>query len=149
MSAREILKSICLKREKTVLCVYDDGYYPPKMVVPGHTMKGHPTIGTGRALDTNGISSSESDFLLENDLNRVEGLGAKLQWLQSLSSVRQAVILRMIFNMGLGGLQKFPSMIAAIKIENWNRASDEMLNSEWHRQVGDAAGELACMMRAG
>jgi GH24 family phage-related lysozyme (muramidase) len=61
-----LLLSQMLEREEGLrTLVYDDATGKP--IGPGSVVQGHPTIGIGRALDVNGITAVEADFLLEND----------------------------------------------------------------------------------
>ena len=113
---------------------------------------GKLTIGVGRNLDDVGISKDEALYLLENDIQRAiqdatEIFGTEI-WL-SLDEVRQAVILDMLFNLGKPRFLTFRRFIQAIKEGNFERASKEMLNSRWARQVKKRAQRLAYMMKTG
>lgn len=96
--------------------------------------KGYQTIGVGRNLETKGLSKAEIFYLLENDI-----LDAKLYLLDifkdfhSLSEARQNVLIEMVFNLGNGGFKKFKKLIEAIKAKDFELASEEMLNSKWHK----------------
>ena len=63
--------------------------------------------------------------------------------------VRAEVLVDMAFNMGVGGLLNFRKMLAAIDQGDFGVAADEMLNSQWARQVGKRAEHLARQMRMG
>jgi lysozyme len=110
------------------------------------------TIGSGILIDKRKggrITEEESDYLTTN---RINGLTAKLStysWFQLLDEVRQAVFINMAFNLGIAGILKFTNMLAAVESQDWNRASVEMLNSEWATQVGDRAKRLADQIRLG
>ena len=66
-----------------------------------------------------------------------------------LDTVRRAVIIDMIFNLGYKGLLKFKKMLKAIKEGNYDQAAVEMRYSKWHKQVGIRALELERMMETG
>ena len=66
-----------------------------------------------------------------------------------LDSIRRAVIIDMIFNLGLAGLMKFKKMIAALCIDDYEEAAKQGLDSKWAGQVGDRADELMGMMYTG
>lgn len=96
--------------------------------------KGYKTIGVGRNLETKGLSKAEIMYLLENDI-----LDCKLfledifKDFHFLSDARQNVLLEMVFNLGNGGFKKFKKLIEAIKAKDFELASEEMLNSKWHK----------------
>ena len=48
-----------------------------------------------------------------------------------------------------GTSSRFKKTIAAIKAEDWENAAREMLDSQWAKQVGKRARELATMMKQG
>ncbi len=108
------------------------------------------TIGVGRNLSDIGISAVEADFLLTNDIQKVQAqLNAALPWWVGLSNNRQMVIASMAFNLGISGLLGFRNMLAAVKAENFHQAAHEMETSKWASQVGDRATRLAKMMEFG
>lgn len=109
---------------------------------------GHLTIGYGRNLDANGISEEESEYLFNNDVNRVDSeLTQTFEWYNSLSVVRKAVIIDMTFNLGIRGLSRFKKTISYIESKEYEKASVEMLDSLWAKQVGKRAIELSQMMK--
>lgn len=114
---------------------------------------GKLTIGVGRNLDDVGISKEEALWMLQDDIARAEMDARKVfrrLWHPEIfSTARHAVIVSMVFNLGLTRFRKFKKMIAAVQAQDWHRAADEMLNSKWARQVGRRARELAKMMREG
>uniref|UniRef100_A0A6H1ZKH1 Putative structural protein n=1 Tax=viral metagenome TaxID=1070528 RepID=A0A6H1ZKH1_9ZZZZ len=64
-------------------------------------------------------------------------------FIRNLSENRRRVLVEMIFNLGLLGFLKFVKMIEAIKIQDWEQAGYEMLDSKWHIDVGSRADRLA------
>lgn len=113
---------------------------------------GKLTIGVGRNLDDVGISKEEALYLLENDIQRAIREASKIfgstVWL-SLDEVRQAVIIDMLFNLGKPRFLTFKKFIQAVKEKDFKKASYEMLNSKWAKQVGKRAERLAYMMETG
>lgn len=103
---------------------------------------GKLTIGVGRNLTDVGISDTEVNFLLTNDIARVQAQLEPFAWYQALDDVRKGAIENMAFNLGIGGLLHFPHMLAALQKQDWVAAADEMANSEWAKQVGDRARRL-------
>jgi len=108
------------------------------------------TIGVGRNLDDLGITREEALMLLENDIAKVRRqVKQAFPWFQHINTVRQNVVLNMVFNIGLPRFRQFKKTIAAIKAKKWDEASREMLDSRWSKQVKGRARELARMMRTG
>ena len=55
----------------------------------------------------------------------------------------------MAFNLGITKLRQFKMMWAAIEDNDFEAASQEMLNSKWARDVGKRSLELSEQMRTG
>ena len=55
----------------------------------------------------------------------------------------------MAYNIGPGRVIEFSRMVDAIKAQDWPRAADEMLASQWAREVGLRAMRLAKIMETG
>lgn len=117
---------------------------------PYKCTSGKLTIGIGRNLENVGISESEAIFLLENDIRRAYG-GVKtiIPNFIILNDVRQEVLVNMCFNLGVNRLSKFKKMIKAIKVMDFEKASVEMLDSLWAKQVGRRSKELSKAMKFG
>jgi lysozyme len=60
---------------------------------------------------------------------------------------RQAALIDFVFNVGAGTALRFKKMRKAVNGGDWNRAADEMVNSEWYRQVGRRGPEIVGMVR--
>jgi len=111
---------------------------------------GKMTIGIGRNLTDNGITEGEAIVLLKNDIERCEKEVVRLIprfW--GLDSVRQEVIINMLFNLGLPSFSRFKLFIAAVNNGEYLEASKHMLDSVWAEQVGNRAKELAKAMEVG
>lgn len=109
------------------------------------------TIGYGRNLDDQGITEEEAELLLQNDLARVSQELAALPAYQLLGYdvPRQMVLVDMCFNLGLTRLLGFKKFLAALERGDFQTAADEMVDSEWYRQVGNRAKFLVSVMRSG
>lgn len=106
------------------------------------------TIGVGRNLDDVGLSLSEIDFLLTNDITRAYADVLKTwPWVSGLSDVRQRVLVEMAFQLGLGGLGEFKKALAAVESGDYDTAANEMLDSHWAAQTSSRAHRLSVMMR--
>ena len=60
----------------------------------------------------------------------------------------QMIIANMMFNMGRPRLSKFKGMKAGVDSQDWHKAADEMIDSNWYKQVPNRAGRLVKRMRA-
>lgn len=142
------LKSQLASEEGVRTKVYDDATGQP--ITPNTTVQGHPTIGIGRALDVHGLSDAEIDMLLQNDIDAIcTALDSNIPWWRQLVDVRQAVLIDMAFNMGVGGLMGWPNTLNDIRMGNYSAAADAMRTSLWAHQVGRRAQNLAAQMQSG
>lgn len=111
--------------------------------------EGITTIGYGRNLEANPLTEEEAELLLKNDLKKVMIDCVKLPYYSSLSADRRAVIVNMMYNLGLPRFKGFRKMNKALSDSDYQLASVEMLDSKWAIQVGDRAKRLAKIMREG
>ena len=117
---------------------------------PYRDTEGILTVAYGRNLDANGISRGEARFILKNDIAIAEGEArSRFPFFKDLDSIRQEVLVNMMFNLGWPRLKTFVKMIEALKNEDYLMAAAEMLDSKWHSQVKGRAEELAGQMRTG
>lgn len=110
---------------------------------------GKLTIGYGRNLDDNGISASEAEALLFNDMQRCYAECVKFSFWNKLNEARQSVLLDMCYNLGINRMKKFKKMLSALEIGAYHRAAKEMLDSTWAKQVKGRATELSQIMEKG
>lgn len=114
---------------------------------------GYITIGCGRMIDARkngGITQAESDYLLQNDIDKVTSqLEKNLAWFGNLDKTRQDALKNMTFNMGIGNLLKFKQTLAYLEQGNYDAAAAEMLHSVWAQQVGDRAKRLSEQIKTG
>ena len=109
---------------------------------------GIETIGYGRNLVDVGITEEEAEFLLMNDIKRVQQeLRANFEWFGLISTARQGALINMCFNLGITRLLGFKKMIAALEDGDFQEAANQMLDSKWAKQVGGRAGRLSDVMR--
>ena len=126
-----------------------------------------PTVGVGRNLRDvgydgkkykttaeftedypNGLTLEQVEAALEEDIQKAISGARSLagdHW-NSLSMLRQEVLVNMTFNMGKGGVQGFKRMWKAIREQKYERAALEMCDSCWFKQVHARALRLACVM---
>ena len=134
------LKSQLLREEGAESCAYQDSL-------------GYWTIGVGRLIDARkggGLSNDEIDFLLENDIKtKTREVLLALPWMPRLSEPRQAVLIGMAFQMGIGGLLKFKRALGSIEDGQYAEAAVEMLESKWGNQTPERAYRMALQMETG
>ena len=116
---------------------------------PYHCTEGKLTIGVGRNLDDRGISEDEAAYMLANDLNDCIREAQCFTWFNELTDARKRVIVNMIFNLGINRFRKFKKTIEYIEDRRYVKASIEMMDSKWARQVGKRADRLSEMMKNG
>ena len=107
------------------------------------------TIGYGRNLSDNGISRYEAELMLVRDIADVYNDVAPFKWIKDLNSAREAVIVDMVFNLGISRFKKFKKTIKLLEAKDYYLASIEMLDSKWAKQVGRRAIKLSHMMKTG
>ena len=113
---------------------------------PYRDTEGILTIGVGRNLE-NGLRMVEAEFLLMNDVKDCMAEAKSYHWYEGLSATRKAVIINMLFNLGKPRFDKFVKFQAAIAEGLYDKASTEMLDSRWAKQVGKRAVELSMQMQ--
>ncbi len=110
------------------------------------------TIAVGRNVDKDhggGLKADEIAYILNNDIDdRMEALTRALPWFQNLDDARRGVLVNMSF-MGVSKLLQFTNTLEAIRVGDYSKAADEMLDSLWAKQVGARATRLAQQMRTG
>ena len=66
----------------------------------------------------------------------------------NLPEEAQQVIANMMFNLGRPRLSKFAGMKRGVDARDWDAAADEMVDSNWYRQVTNRADRLVERIRA-
>ncbi|HUB96199.1 MAG TPA: glycoside hydrolase family protein [Stellaceae bacterium] len=142
--------SLVIAAEGLRLRVYDDATGRP--IGPDATLRGHPTIGYGRALDRQGITVAEARTLLDNDLamltRQVPSIVGAEAW-PELGAARQAALVDMAYQVGPEGLARFAEMLAALRASDWTAAHAAALKSAWARQAPARARRNALILMTG
>ena len=134
--------------EGTRLFVYDDA--TGKAILQGSLVVGHPTIGTGRALDVHGISVGEAAFLFGNDVGLLEArLRKAFPTFDLLTAGRQFVLVSMAFNLGWAGLLSFHDTLAAVWSGKFVTAAADILASKAAKELPNRYKFLAYVMQHG
>ena len=116
--------------------------------VPYTDTRGFLTVGYGTNLSA-GLSSEEAAALVQIKIDYNRKQLVLFSWFADLDSVRQDVLEDMVYNMGLSAVLNFKGMIAALVAKNYAKASEEMLNSAWAKEVPHRAQPLSMAMRNG
>lgn len=99
-------------------------------------------------LTRKGISRGDALYLLENDVDKVYNqLKKQFSWFESKPDVVQQVLCNVCFNLGLGGLLKFKKTLEFVRLNKYEEAADEMMDSIWSKQVGARADRLTDLLR--
>jgi lysozyme len=134
-----------MTREEYVQLIKDEEGYRESVYLD---TVGVPTCGWGHALHVGSIvPRAACEAFFEADLKRVD---KDFDFMRLyLDPVRMAVIKCMLFQLGLGGVQKFKRFLLAVDQQDWAQAATEMLNSKWAEQTPGRVRRLADMMLTG
>ena len=111
---------------------------------------GKLTIAVGRNLDDTKLNDTEIHLMLENDILKCYALlSREYDFFSKLTAPRQSALLNMCFNLGFNGCKNFKKMWQAIEAGDYKQAAQEMLNSKWHKQVGERVDRLAYIIELG
>lgn len=129
--------------------VYDDATGEP--IVPGYTVKGHPTIGFGCCVEK-GIAGLPKDigkqWLQFAVSYRWWRLCSRHDWLMEQPEEVQIALGSMAYQLGVDGVCGFPNMLAALKAGDRALAAEHALDSDWARfQTPARATRVAAMIR--
>ena len=109
---------------------------------------GKTTIGYGLNLEA-GMSEQLADVILRFMVSQLKTQLAEYKWYRLLNDSRKGVIINMVYQLGLGGVQKFKNMIAALEVQDYDKAAIEMMDSKWFKQTPHRANRLIEIMRTG
>ena len=111
---------------------------------------GDQSAGYGRNMTQIGLSEEEAEFLLENDIRRVEKELERFPWFENLNAVRRAAVTSLNYNLGITRFLKFKLMLKALAEGDMNKAAYEVFpNSLYAKQVPNRAFEISEMMMWG
>jgi len=116
---------------------------------------GFATIGYGHlVLSTDifkeGVVYKKKDLeqVFDNDFNIAKSNANQLIKGLPIHHQAKCVIIEMVFQLGIGGVSKFKKMWKALKQNNYQTASEEMLDSRWAKQTPSRAEELSSVMKS-
>ena len=110
---------------------------------------GNVTFGIGYNASARGMSDSWIDNQYDLDVqNLYTQFSNDFKWFQELTVDRQIVLIDMAF-MGYEKILKFEKMLACLAQGKYEMAAQEMIDSEWAKQVKSRATDLAEGMKTG
>ena len=101
------------------------------------------TIGVGRNLDGKGLTNSEIDLLLTNDINECFEDLSNFRWFADANISQQAAFIDWRFQLGGAGIRRFKRTLEYLDVGDYTQASKEMLNSVWANQTPNRANEIS------
>lgn len=105
------------------------------------------TIGYGRNLSDKGISASEAEALLENDIHStLADCVAKVPGWDMFDDTVQTVLAAMAFQLGINGLLKFKKTLKLLRRGDRQAAAVEMRKSKWAEQTPARAERMARLL---
>jgi len=115
---------------------------------------GYSTIGYGHLVIEDGFipgvqySKKELEQVFEKDFETAVQSAKKLVGDYDLNDDAFGVVVEMCFQLGLPRVLKFKFFLAALKIQDYEKAAEEMLLSKWHEQTSIRCEELTKIMRS-
>lgn len=103
-----------------------------------HDSKGFVTVGVGRCLDRrcgHGLSDEEINYLLTNDIKDCENQLSKKSFYINQDIVHKQVLVELVFNMGMEGLEGFKNFLNAFEFGHYTVAVSELKDSLWAKEV--------------
>jgi lysozyme len=114
---------------------------------------GYNTIGYGHLIVEDGFlpgiqySKLELERVFEKDFAIAVQGANKLVSEYDLDNDAFGVVIEMCFQLGLPRVSKFKFFLAALKMQDYQKAAEEMLLSKWHEQTSVRCEELTNIMR--
>lgn len=134
--------------EGTKLYQKTRGYFRDNIFYPYKDSLGKSTIGYGHLITsenfTNGITEQQADALLSEDINLARIQYSKLSLV--LPQDWEDFMIIMIFQLGLGGVQKFRKMLAALKVQDYKTAIKESKDSLWYKQTPNRLNQMILVL---
>lgn len=117
-------------------------------LLPYKDTRGKITIGVGRNLTDMGITDSECDAMLRDDIARVTAsLDADLSWWRLMPSEQQRVLANLCFNMGITTLLTFGTFLGFMRMHEFQNAAADLEGTAWYGQVGKRGPRMVARLR--
>ena len=110
---------------------------------------GVDTIGIGFAIKDLNLSEEVCEMILTEKLEALEErFEKKFDWFHTSPVEVRNVMLNMAYQLGFAGFCKFKKTIAYLEEAEWEKASEEMLDSRWAKQTPNRAKELSEIIKS-
>ena len=110
---------------------------------------GVDTIGVGFAIKDLHLSEEVCDLILTEKLEALEErFEKKFDWFETSPLEVRNVMLNMGYQLGFAGFCKFKKTIGYLADAEWEKASEEMLDSKWAKQTPNRANELSEIIKS-
>jgi lysozyme len=94
------------------------------------------------------ITEEEANMVLQNRIKTIKkDLYHKAEWILKQPQDIQDVLIEMAYQLGVNGLLKFKKTLSYCKQGNYDKMSEEMLNSSWAKQTPRRAKELSNVVK--
>lgn len=105
-------------------------------------------VNADKFLSTNGITKSQSDMLLKNDINKCISQLEKYPFWKSVKddNIRSRAVINLCFNLGINRLLDFKNTLSYIEKKDWQNAAKNLTLSKWYEQVGDRGPRIVKMI---
>jgi lysozyme len=123
---------------------------------PYRCSEGYPTVGYGFKIGEKdwpipyfSLPKVAGDAWLAELLNDIAYKLSNYTWYKQLNEPQRAVLISMVYQMGMSGVLKFKKMITALEQQDYVTAANEMLDSRWARQTENRANRHAIQLQSG
>ena len=123
-------------------------HHEDKTNFPYFDTKNKITIGIGYNLSDRGLDDQWIYSQCQQDINFFYSQLSTFPWFHDLNDDRKIVLVDMCF-MGWKKFLEFKKLIAALEQHDYVTAANEMLNSEWSKEVKTRAIDLSQGMLTG
>jgi len=111
---------------------------------------GHLTIGYGFALKDLKLDKHVAEAILRSKItDLIMEIYERMPWFASMPDGVQSAILDMCYQLGLAGFMKFKKTIHHLIDKDWERASQEVLNSKYAMQTPARAKKVSEVFKKG
>tara|TARA_R100000482_G_scaffold37661_1_gene12885 strand:+ start:4917 stop:6695 length:1779 start_codon:yes stop_codon:yes gene_type:complete len=114
--------------------------------------EGYPTIGYGHLIESgepmpDRITQQRADSLFDDDYKHHKDAASKIPGYENASGQQKAALIDLTFNMGPAWANGFPAFKRAFAAGDYNKAADELIDSQWYGQVGRRGPTIVNLIR--
>lgn len=136
-----ILSAESLKLLRPILILHE-GY----KTTPYYDQFKNLTVGIGHNLGAHPIEDDVvNKWFIQDTTYFYNKLCSQFSWYKKLSLLRQVILIDMAF-MGWHSFLGFTKMLQALSVQDYETAAQEVLNSEYAKQVGKRADDIAYIL---